>query len=101
MAGVVPLGAASAADDAPQPKAVAETPTPDPAQAEIPTYNLLDAMRDGLVNVDAEGRDDGRLTMSVTNTSSRKLRVVLPPGLIAQGATGQMGGMMEIGRAHV
>ncbi len=75
---------------------IAETPTSD--KAEIPTYNLLDAMRDGLVSVDAQGRGDGRMTVAVTNSSSRKLRVVLPPGLVAQGAAGQMmGGMGGMG----
>ena len=36
---------------------------------------------------------DGRMTMTVTNRTRRQLRVVLPPGIIAQGATGQFGGM--------
>ncbi len=59
----------------------------------IPTYNLLEAMNKGLVAVDATGRGDGRMTLSVTNNSNHQLRVVLPPGIIAQGATGQFGGM--------
>ena len=33
------------------------------------------------------------MTMTVTNKTRRQLRVVLPPGIIAQGATGQFGGM--------
>ena len=40
----------------------------------------------------AEGTGDGRMTLSLTNRTNRKLRVVLPPGLIASGATGQFGG---------
>ena len=55
-----------------------------------PEINLLNAMRDGLVTVEAEGRGDGRMTMSITNNTRRQLRVVLPPGIIAQGATGQI-----------
>ena len=54
-------------------------------------------MRDGLVSVKAEGIGDGRMTFSVTNKSKRQLRVVLPPGIIAQGATGQFGGMGGMG----
>ena len=50
-------------------------------------------MNKGLVAVRAEGIGDGRITISVTNRTSRPLRVVLPPGIVAQGATGQMGGM--------
>ena len=63
-----------------------------PRQAEaktdqsIPEINLLEAKRQGLVSVQAEGRGDGRMTISVTNRTRRALRVVLPPGLIAQGA---------------
>ena len=33
----------------------------------IPEINLLDAKRKGLVSVQAEGRGDGRMTVSVTN----------------------------------
>src|ERR1017187_818149 len=47
-----------------------------------PEINLLSAMRDGLVTVEAEGRGDGRMTMSVTNNTRRQLRVLLPPGII-------------------
>ncbi|WP_165066955.1 hypothetical protein [Paludisphaera rhizosphaerae] len=86
------------ADD---PKAQPTKPAPDAAkadnEADVPVVNLLDAMRDGLVDVQAEGRGDGRMTVSVTNKSKRQLNVVLPPGLIAQGAAGQMGGMGGMG----
>src|SRR5262245_53784663 len=61
---------------------------------EPPAVSLLDAMRKGSVAVQAEGRSDGRITVSVTNRTRKPLRVVLPPGIIAQSATGQMGGMM-------
>jgi len=63
----------------------------------VPEINLLTAMRDGLVAVQAEGRGDGRMTMSLTNRTRRRLRVVLPPGIIAQSATGQFGGMGGMG----
>ena len=63
-----------------------------------PEINLLNTgIRDGLVSVEAAGRDDGRMTMSITNNTRRQLRVVLPPGIIAQGATGQFGGMGGMG----
>src|SRR5271166_4261128 len=55
------------------------------ADASIPEINLLEAQRQGLVSVTAEGRGDGRMTVSVTNRTRRPLRVVLPPGIIAQG----------------
>jgi hypothetical protein len=65
--------------------------------SDTPTINLLDAMRDHLVSVQAEGIGDGRMTMSLTNRTRKTLRVVLPPGIVAQGATGQFGGMGGMG----
>ncbi len=61
---------------------------------DIPSYTLTEAANKGLVAVDARGSGDGRLTVSVKNLTRRSLRVVLPPGIVAQSATGQMGGMM-------
>ena len=46
----------------------------------IPEIELLEASRQGLVSVQAEGRGDGRMTVSVTNRTKHQLRVVLPPG---------------------
>ena len=63
----------------------------------VPEIDLLEASRRGLVSTQAEGRGDGRMTISVTNRTKHQLRVVLPPGLIAQSATGQMGGMGGMG----
>src|SRR5258706_14715596 len=62
----------------PKEKAAAEDPTP---------VDLLTAVKQGDVSVNAEGSGDGRMTLSLTNKTKRKLRVVLPPGLIASGAT--------------
>src|SRR4051794_1630070 len=64
-----------------------------PAADDVPSYDLLDAARRGLVTVGAEGTGDGRMTISVKNRSKKQLRVILPPGLIASGASGQFGGM--------
>src|SRR5262249_1096845 len=74
-----------------------EAPVAAKAEQQVDERNLLEAMRDGLVAVKAEGIGDGRMTLSVTNKTSRPLRVVLPPGIVAQGATGQMGGMGGMG----
>ena len=76
------------------PKAPTGSQTDSKTSSEATELNLLDAMRQGLVSAQAEGIGDGRITISVTNRTSRALRVVLPPGIVAQGATGQMGGMM-------
>ena len=69
-------------------------PSPDKAHVDPPEFNLLHAMHQGLVSVRTEGSGDGRVTVSVTNRTRKPLRVVLPPGIVAQSATGQMGGMM-------
>src|SRR5690242_20348874 len=73
------------------------SPSRGSTEQDAPELNLLDAMRQGVLSVKAEGRGDGRMTMSLTNRTRRPLRIVLPPGVIAQGATGQMGGMGGMG----
>jgi hypothetical protein len=88
---LTPLSPASADEPALKPQVQSSK------EDEVPTYNLLDAMRDGIVSVNAEGIGDGRMTLSVKNKTKRQLRVVLPPGLIASGTTGQFGGMGGIG----
>jgi hypothetical protein len=62
-------------------------------EQDAPEFNLLNAVRDGRIVVRAEGRGDGRMTVSLTNRTRQPLRVILPPGIIAQSATGQFGGM--------
>src|SRR5271157_3484661 len=99
---VLPPMSRVSADDAktkPKAKAKAVATAKQPASDDdnIPTYNLLEAMNQGLVGVEASGRGDGRMTVSVTNNTKKQLRVVLPPGIIAQGATGQFGGMGGMG----
>jgi hypothetical protein len=74
--------------------AAASATKPDESPPEI---SLLDAVRKGQVAVQAEGIGDGRMTVSVTNRTRKPLRVVLPPGIVAQGATGQFGGMGGMG----
>ena len=103
---LLPLAGAAADDtkDLSQPKTVRAESKAAKARAksaktqakdaqDVPEVNLLTAISDGSVSVDAVGRGDGRMTLSVTNNTRRPLRVVLPPGIIAQSATGQFGGM--------
>ena len=79
-----------------------KTPAPAPTDAattdsEPATVDVLKGLQNGQLSVSAEGTGDGRMTMSLTNRTNTKLRVVLPPGLIASGATGQFGGGMGMG----
>ncbi|MHC5540020.1 hypothetical protein ACYOEI_17515, partial [Singulisphaera rosea] len=75
----------------------ASTETAKPGEADVPTINVFEGLRTKQLAVEAEGTGDGRMTLSLTNKTSRRLRVVLPPGLIASGATGQFGGMGGMG----
>ena len=67
------------------------------ASATVDGIDLLKARQDGLISVQAKGRGDGRMTIAVTNRTRRPLRIVLSPGIIAQSATGQFGGMGGMG----
>ncbi|SIO62449.1 hypothetical protein SAMN05444166_7050 [Singulisphaera sp. GP187] len=62
----------------------------DAAQAEV--IDVLAGVRSRQLAVVAEGTGDGRMILSLTNRTKQKLRVVLPPGLVASGLTGQFGG---------
>ena len=84
---MVPAGLALGDEPQTKPAPAPATPTADPA------VGLLDAARKGDVSVQAQGAGPGRITVRVTNNTNRRLRIVLPPGLIASGATGQFGGM--------
>ena len=71
------------------------TPAQSPATESEPTsIDILEGIRTGQLSAAARGRGDGRITLSLTNKTNTKLRVVLPPGLIVSGATGQFGGGM-------
>ena len=82
------FSAARAEDPAPS----GDTKVSIPEEKGVTTYDLFDAAKKGLVTVSAEGIGDGRMTLSVHNRTKKQLRVVLPPGLIASGASGQFGG---------
>src|SRR5271169_5954479 len=80
--------------DSAQPKTSQSQSKAEPA---VPEIGLLDAAKQGLISVQAEGIGDGRMTMTLKNRTNKQLHVVLPPGIIAQGATGQFGGMGGMG----
>ena len=91
--GVNDPGAAKA--DTPVAPAVGAEPSK--AADEVVTIDVLQGIRSGELTATAEGSGDGRMTLNLTNRSPRKLRVVLPPGLIASGVSGQFGGMGGMG----
>src|SRR5262245_40993190 len=84
---------APAVADEPKPADSTDARAYVPKEKDVPTYDLFDAVDKGLVTVSAEGDGKGRMTLSVKNRSKTQLRVILPPGLIASGVSGQFGGM--------
>ena len=89
-----PKSPAAASGSAAQPGDPSATGTEPAEEPELPVVDLFDGLRSGELGLKAEGGTDGDVVLSVTNKSPRQLRVVLPPGLVASGASGQMGGMM-------
>lgn len=66
-------------------------PIPGPA-AETRTVALLDAQRDGLVQLEARGKGDDQVRLVIRSNTPNRLNVVLPPGLVASASVGQLGG---------
>jgi hypothetical protein len=54
---------------------------------------ILDAQKSGEVKLKLRGQGEDRVRFSVQNTSTKRLRVILPPGLVAANATGQLQSM--------
>ena len=71
----------------------AEEPASSKPKGDLPSVSLYDAVKSGDIAVEAKGAGDGGMTVTLKNKTRRKLRVVLPPGLVASGASGQFGGM--------
>jgi len=53
------------------------------------TVKVLDAEKAGTITVEVRGQGQDRVRVALRNTSSKRLNVVLPPGLVASSATGQ------------
>lgn len=68
-----------------------EQSTP-PAEVSTETVDLLKAHKAGDLDVTARGQGQDRVRLSIRNASTKRLNVVVPPGLVAASATGQGGG---------
>ncbi|CAN5816347.1 hypothetical protein BH23PLA1_BH23PLA1_01010 [soil metagenome] len=75
------LGAASTAQESPE-------PLPD-ARLASESVDLLKARDAGQVEVLARGQGNDRVSLAIRNTSPRRLKVVVPPGLVASAGVGQ------------
>lgn len=62
------------------------------AGAEAQTITLLDAQRDGLVELEARGKGEDQVRLVIRSKTPSRLNVVLPPGLVASASAGQIGG---------
>ncbi len=67
-------------------------PTPGADAAASEAVSVLDARKAGDLSVDARGAGQDRVKMTIKNTSGKRLKVVLPPGLVASSAAAQAGG---------
>lgn len=59
------------------------------APIDTETVQILDAARSGDLNVTVRGAGDSRVKFTIHNKTSKRLNVVIPPGLVAASATGQ------------
>jgi len=73
-------------------QAVAEPEAPAPsADAVNETVGILEASKAGDLVVEARGSGQDRVRLALQNNSSKRLKVVIPPGLVASSAIGQGG----------
>lgn len=74
-----------------------------PAEVVTETVDLLKASKAGELDVIARGQGQERVHLTIRNTGSRRLNVVLPAGLVAASTTGQggRGGLQSMGLGAV
>lgn len=73
-------------------------PTPRADAAATDAVSILDARKAGDLTVEVRGAGQDRVKMRLKNTSGKRLKVVLPPGLVASSAAGQArGGFQSMG----
>lgn len=81
-----------------------EEPAPTKAfAAPLETVSVLQASKVGDLAMELRGAGETKVQISLKNTSDRKLKVVLPPGLVASSVTGQGrgGGFQSMGLGAV
>jgi len=63
-----------------------------PSGVETETVDLLKASKAGDLSVSARGQGQEKVRLTIRNNSSKRLNVVVPPGLVASSAAAQAGG---------
>ena len=74
-----------------RPRSTAE-PSSRPLSVATETVSLLEASKAGDLDVAARGQGQERVQMTLRNRSTRRLNVIVPPGLVAASTVGQPGG---------
>jgi hypothetical protein len=82
------IAAAQTKDTSPS----APEPSAPPTEVTTATVNVLEAARAGDLNALARGQGQDRVHLTLHNRSTRRLNVVIPPGLVAASAVGQGAG---------
>ena len=85
--GLMILGSSLATAQSPRPDDPEKIPAP--ANGATETVDLLKASKVGDLSVVARGQGQDRVRLTIRNTSSKRLNVVLPAGLVASAAAGQ------------
>ena len=70
----------------------ASTTVTSAARPETETVRVLDGQRAGVLKVEARGQGRDHVAITVQNTSSKRLNVIFPPGLVAANVVGQRAG---------
>src|SRR5271168_961881 len=88
LSGFVSVGARHAAA---QETAGRIEPSSAPVAVATETVDLLAASKAGDLDVAARGQGPDRVRLSIRNRSTRRLNVVVPPGMVAASTVGQGG----------
>ncbi|MGO9469348.1 MAG: hypothetical protein ACLQVF_34945 [Isosphaeraceae bacterium] len=91
VVGLMFIGGSFAAAQTKDTTAFAPEPSAPPVDVPTATVDLLEAGRAGDLNVVAKGQGQDRVHLTLHNRSTRRLNVVIPPGLVAASAVGQGG----------
>jgi hypothetical protein len=101
------VGGSIATAQTPKPAPAATEPSAAPVDVATATLDLLDATRAGELSAAAKGQGQDHVRLTLRNRSTRRLNVVIPPGLVAAstvgqgGAGGGRGGLQSMGLGSV
>ncbi len=76
-------------------------PLPSADASASESVSILDAVKAGDLSVEVRGAGQDRVKMTLKNASARRLKVVIPPGLVASSAAAQGRGFQSMGLGDV